>query len=134
MANLFDDLTDLATSLQVDLDAASADEARRKAQAWLASATSLTAWPTPIPEDLRAWAIELAALAYDNPSMLESETLDGGATVRWALNRRTEILDNARARYGSGAIAGRPEGNFPAALDDPDPLIATQPYYVWAPP
>lgn len=118
MADLFD-LPALANKLQVGLDTGSATEARRIAQAWLGSATRLTEWPTPVPEDLRAWAIELAALIYDNPSWLESETVEGSST-RWALSRRAEILAEARARYGTPGVAG-PLGSFPDPVAWPDP-------------
>lgn len=115
MADLFE-LTDLAASLQMDLDTASAMEARRKAQGWLAGATRLTEWPSPPPEDLRAWALELAALAYDNPSGLESE-VDGRVTSVWGRRRRGEILLEAKRAYGQSG----PMGSFPPPEPWPDP-------------
>lgn len=113
-------LTDLAATLQVDLDTSSAAEARRKAQADLVSATRLTVWPTPIPEDLRSWGLQLAALYYDNPSMLEMEQ-NGATMTRWQLSRRDDILKLARSRY-SGLLAGDiPIGAFPLPDPWPDP-------------
>ena len=76
--------------------------------------------------DLWAWCLELAALAYGNPTSLTTRSTDE-ETRNWALARRQEILDAARARYGGAAA---PEGggdtdaggNFPIALDWPDPI------------
>lgn len=122
------ELDDLAATLQAELDEAAAEEARRKAQAWLGSATRLTVWPTPIPEDLRAWALELAALAYDNPSPLLSERVGEVQTAPyWA--RRAEILAEARTVYGLAAVNGSPVGVFPAAEPWPDPVVYR---YGWA--
>jgi len=121
MADLFD-LVSLANKLQRDLDTASAEEARRIAQAWLGSATALTVWPTPVPEDLRAWALELAALVYDNPAWLVSEQVADTATT-WFLARRNEILSEARQAYGTGgAASGRAVGCFPDPACLPDPI------------
>lgn len=120
MADLFD-LPALANKLQTEVEVGSATEARRIAQAWLASATRLSEWPTPVPEDLRAWAIELASLIYDNPSWLETEQTDG-TVARWALSRRAEILTEARSRYGTSDIAGHPLGAFPEVQPWPDPV------------
>ncbi|GAB7039707.1 MULTISPECIES: hypothetical protein [Catenuloplanes] len=113
MADLFE-LTELADYLQQGpLDEASATVARRKASGWLRSATKLTAWPDPVPDDLWGWAIELAALAYDNPAMLASEQV--GATSRTAdRGRLAAILDAARAAYLDPATAGGgPLHSFP---------------------
>jgi hypothetical protein len=115
VADLFE-LSELAASLQMDLDTASAIEARRKAQGWLAAATRITEWPSPPPEDLRAWAMELAALAYDNPSGLESE-VDGRVTSVWGRRRRGEILLEAKRTYGHTG----PMGSFPQPEPWPDP-------------
>jgi hypothetical protein len=123
MADLFD-LPALGHKLQAQIDTGSAIEARRIAQAWLASATRLTEWPTPIPEDLRAWALELAALVYDNPSWLEMEQVEGNIS-RWALSRRNEILREARERYGAAAGIFGPLYAFPEVSAWPDPV---QPY------
>jgi hypothetical protein len=115
VTDLFD-LPALANKLQAEVDTGSAIEARRIAQAWLGTATQLTVWPSPIPEDLRTWALELAALVYDNPSWLEQEQV-GDVVSRWALNRRAEILTEARRTYATGAATGSGLGSFP----DPDP-------------
>jgi hypothetical protein len=126
MADLFE-IVDLANKLQADLDTASAEEARRTAQSWLASATLLTEWPTPIPENLRTWALELAGLVYDNPAWLTTEHV-GGTITTWALERRAEILAEARTVYGVGVLAGHPTGSFPDPECWPDPFLTTYGY------
>lgn len=129
MADLFD-LVSLANKLQRDLDTASATEARRIATSWLASATLLTEWPTPIPEDLRTWGLELASLVYDNPGWVEVEQI-GDVTTTYNVghlvgqnSRRAEILAEARTKYGIGEMAGRPTGCFPEPECWPDPATA----------
>lgn len=91
-------LDDLAAFLQQDLDSATAERCRRVAAGWLRSATNLSTWPDPVPDDLWAWAVELAALAYGNPGGWASETI-GGISISWAKGRREEILAAAAARY-----------------------------------
>jgi hypothetical protein len=119
VSDLFD-LQDLASALHIEeIDLAAAEEARRQAQAWLASATLLPQWPTPVPEDLRAWALELAAQAYDNPLGLASETVGPTQSV-WSPTRRAEILTAARVRFS--AAAG-PIGVFPTPEPWPDPIV-----------
>ena len=86
------ELDALANKLQRDLDTAAAMEARRIAQAWLGSATLLTEWPIPLPENLRAWALELASPVYDNPAWLRSEKVGDAACVIGFLHTAEAIL------------------------------------------
>lgn len=111
MADLFD-LVDLPSWLQVpSVDTETATRVRRFASGWLMQATGLTSWPTPVPDDLWAYAIELAAIAYFNPSGLSSESLDDH-NVSYSAERRDQILAAARATYRTGAT--QPQGSFPA--------------------
>jgi hypothetical protein len=113
VADIFD-LVDLPSWLQVpEVDTETATRVRRYASGWLMSATGLTSWPTPVPDDLWAYAIELAAIAYYNPSGLSSESLDDH-NVQYSAERRREILDAARSSYNTGRTA--PVYSFP----DPD--------------
>lgn len=103
-------LTDLPSWLQVpEVDTETATRVRRYASGWLSSATRLTAWPDPVPDDLWAWGLELAAIAYRNPDGVASEQVDDAAAT-WDRRRRAEILSAATARYGA---AGTPLYSFP---------------------
>jgi hypothetical protein len=109
MPDIFD-LGDLPSWLQVPgVDEQTAIRNRRYANGWLMSATGITTWPTPITDDLWAWAIELAAIAHRNPAGAASERVDD-YEVRYDAMRRREILEQARTAYG-GAL--RPSYKFP---------------------
>jgi hypothetical protein len=111
VADLFD-LVDLPSWLQVpEVDTETATRVRRYASGWLQSATRLAVWPDPIPDDLWAWAIELAGIAFRNPTGLASETTDD-YTAQSDRARRAEILAAARSRYGG---ASAPASSFPEA-------------------
>lgn len=113
MADLFD-LGDLPPWLQVPtVDPATATRVRRYASGLLLNATRLTPWPPdPVPDDIWAWAIELAAIAMRNPSGASSESIDDYARSNDTA-RRKEILDAARLAYSGASV---PTYSFP----DPD--------------
>jgi hypothetical protein len=108
VADLFE-LTELASFMQQDLDTETATIARRIASGWLRSATGLTEWTDPAPDDLWTWALDLAAMAYGNPSGNVSETIDDYA-VTFNRARRAEILEAAKRKYSTGS---RPVYSFP---------------------
>lgn len=109
MADIFD-LGDLPVWLgDPEADPNRVALARRFANGWLMSATRLSSWPDPITDDLWAWAIELAAIAFDNPAGAASEGIDDHK-VTYDRERRKEILDEARTAY---AGATTPRGSFP---------------------
>lgn len=117
----------LASYLQHSTRPDSEELAIRIAEGWLASVTTqLPVWPQPPPEDLWSWALELAALAYSNPTSMTSRTTDED-TRTWSAERRIEILAAAADRYGDGrgsaSTTGGPQGDFPIALDWPDPPV-----------
>jgi hypothetical protein len=116
VADLFD-LGDLPSWLRQDpgVDTESATRVRRYVNGWLQDATGLTDWPSPVPDRLWAWAIELAALVWDNPTAKWTQTVDDSTDVfdRGPQGRRQEILAAARRAYNT---AGKPQGSFP----DPD--------------
>lgn len=103
MADLFD-LVDLPSWLQVpSVDTETATRVRRYASGWLLNATRLSPWPPdPVPDDIWAWAIELAAIAFRNPDGATSESIDDYSRSNDAA-RRKEILDTARMAYSGAA-------------------------------
>lgn len=112
---------DLSTYLGYTVDATSATMAERVAWGWLKAATGLTVQPATVPEELFSWAIELGAIAHENPGGLSTET-DGDITSQWAQGRRSEILAAARSSTSGPATAtGAPQGYFPAPASWPDP-------------
>jgi hypothetical protein len=120
VADLFD-LGELPHWLQVpQVNPDAAALYRRAVNGWLQRATGLSEWPDPVPDDLWAWAIELAAMVVDNPTMANSETI--GATSKQFGNRvrRAEILEEARQAYHT---ASKPQGSFP----EPDWHWTSQP-------
>ncbi len=111
---------DLELFLQRNVKLDTAEVAIRVAEGWLRSATRIAGdWPYPVPEDLFSWCIELAALAYDNPTGLSDLTV-GPVARTWAVTRRAEILTAAAGRYGSSAAG--PSGSFPPPTPYPSDL------------
>lgn len=114
MPDLFD-LGDLPSWLQIpEVDAETATRVRRSANGWLQDATGLTAWPSPVPDRLWTWGMELAAIAYRNPDAAGSEAIDDYRVFSTQdRQRRAEILAAARRAYSS---VSQPQYAFP----DPD--------------
>ena len=110
MADLFD-LVDLPSWLQVpSVDTETATRVRHYASGWLLNATRLTSWPPdPVPDDIWAWAIELAAIAFRWPDGTSSESIDDYSRSADAA-RRKEILDAARMAYSGASV---PQYSFP---------------------
>lgn len=109
MADLFA-LADLPSYLQVtEVDTETATRVRKYASGWLQSATGLASWPDPVPDDLWAWGLELAAIAFRNPDAVSAETIDD-SSVQWDRFRRAQILAAAKAAY---AASGSPVYSFP---------------------
>lgn len=96
-----------------------ADTAIRVATGWLRGRCAFEQWPPdPVPEDVWAWLVELAALVYDNPTLVSSTTV-GGQTVAYGAValRRKQILDEAEGVYPR--TNGQPSGEFPPACPLP---------------
>lgn len=125
MADLFE-LTEFASYMQQDVDTSSATVARRVASGWLKSATRLTDFTAPVDDQLWAWGLELAAIAFRNPDGLTSESIDDHSAT-WDRLRRIDILKAAAASYGG---AGSPTYSFPepdwhwTTVPATDPLTA----------
>jgi hypothetical protein len=91
------------------VDPATTDVVRRIAYGWLKSATGLADWPSPVPDSLFAWGLELTAIAYRNPDGAAAEEIDDH-NVQWDRARRRDILTAAMKAY-SGAT--QPQYSFP---------------------
>jgi hypothetical protein len=94
------ELTDLPSWLQVPaVDTETATRVRRWASGWLETATGITTpWPSPVPNNLWAWGIELAGIAFRNPDAASSQSIDE-YSVSYDRARRKEILDTAARTY-----------------------------------
>lgn len=92
-------------------DAERAELAIRVAGGWLRRVTGPAPWPDPPPEDLWSGYLELAGLAYDNPtSMAQRGT--GAETDGYVITRRAEILADVAASLRASPA---PVGVFPPA-------------------
>jgi hypothetical protein len=103
---------EFASYLREEVANSTTDVVRRIAAGWLKSATGLTVLTAPVDDQLFAWGLELAAIAYRNPDGASSETIDDH-TVQWDRARRADILQAAQIAYSS---TGQPSYSFP----DPD--------------
>lgn len=83
---------------------------------WLSDATGMDKWPDPTPKPVFSWALELAAIAYENPAAAASDTTDQ-VGMSWNEQRRRAILDRAAA-WGrdlpAQALIPSPTGSFPS--------------------
>ena len=87
------------------------------AEGWVTGAVGpMAVWPLfPVPDDVWAWTLELAGLAYLNNPYPVSQRTVGGVVTMWdttSTGRRATILALITSRYG---MTGKPQGGFPAA-------------------
>lgn len=111
---------ELAEFVHRQVPTVQARTAVRVAEGWLRAATGLAVWPDPRPEELFSWAVELAAIALENPAGL-SELTVGGEHQVFALQRRAEIL--AAAARSLGPTVGGPLGSFPLPTPWPGTVV-----------
>lgn len=96
------------------VDAEDAALAEQVAIGWLSEPTGVETWTTPVPAIVKTWVLELAGIAYENPTSMESDTaLDTSSSWR---DRRSQILSAARSwaqlnGHGKGTSTSR--GCFP---------------------
>lgn len=106
----------------------SVQQAHDMAASWIADAADVDdvaeLWDGSVPKRLKGWAIELAAIAYENPTSAGEDSAAESSTS-WRVDRRAQIL----ARVTQWAIStGRsstssaplPTGSFPPAQPWPD--------------
>lgn len=90
---------------------------------WLRPILGWDERPAEIPPELFAWALQLGAIAHENPAGLSAKTI-GPFSVQYSEERRLAILDEvARSSLPTGpsATAHEPSGDFPPAACYPDP-------------
>lgn len=85
---------------------------------WLKPALGASERPNPVPDEVFSWAIELAAIAHENPAGLSARSL-GPFSEQFSSERRDEILESVAAA-NPAADALSPRGSFPTALPYPD--------------
>lgn len=110
--------SDLGDLLQKPVTDTAAAAAESMVWGWLRGPLGLTTRPDPVPEDVFSWALELGAIALENPAGWSSYQL-GQERIQFSAERRTEILREATAV--PGGTDGLPRAAFPAACPYPDP-------------
>lgn len=103
---------------------------------WIKPLLGVDERPNPMPDELFAWALEIGAIKYENPTVRIAQTT-GPFTVTYVANRSgsptariAEILDAiAASPLGSGG--GRPSGDFPEPTRFPDPARAWEGPLQW---
>jgi hypothetical protein len=103
---------------------------------WIVGATAFDAMPTAVPDDVWSAWIELAGIAYDNPTMMTSNQV-GEEITMWAGGsqaRVAAILRTLSQNYPK--TANLPVGSFPPGFaegPDPDPswVVNTRGHLGW---
>lgn len=122
MATLFTN-AELTELLGKEITETRAALVERVVWGWLKPVLGWPERPETIPDDLFAWALQLGAIACENPAGLDAKTI-GPFSEQYSEERRLAILDEiARSDLPTGPAAGahRPAGCFPPARAYPDP-------------
>lgn len=89
---------------------------------WLQPVLGLTERPTETQANLFSWALELGAIAYENPTGLASYQL-GEERSQYSAERRDAVLATAAAGgVNPAGSTASPRGSFPLAEPWADPL------------
>lgn len=119
--------TDLSHWLGSPVDDGRGAVVERVVWGWLVEVLTATERPSPVPDQLFAWALELGAIAHENPAGLSSKGF-GDVTEAYSEERRRALLATIAGSdlgNGVGSAAGtRPRGSFPPAQAYPDPADA----------
>lgn len=116
---------DLGDFLQQDVSAAAAATAEKIVSGWLQGA-GVDVTVSPVPATVFSWALELGAIAYENPAS-KSTVVTGGQTDGYGQlqsERRAQILAAAAAATAgsTGATSATgPQGAFPLPSAWPEP-------------
>lgn len=111
--------SELGDYLQKQVSTAAAVTAERVAWGWLKPILKLSERPDTVSEELFSWAIELGAIAHENPAGLESWWLGDERQV-FSAERRRELLQEI-ADGGIPGSSAAPRGSFPDPKAWPDP-------------
>ena len=118
---------DIPDDVSAGIADATFDVVRRMVSAWLLDATKLP----QLPQDhdlIWSWALELAALAVENPTSTTSQTTLG-ITKQWSnadAQRRSQILSRAHAWAREQETLpedNAPVGSFPGATRLPSDVV-----------
>lgn len=109
---------DLTSWLGRDVTEGKAATIEQVVWGWLKPALKAETRPSAVPDEVFSWAIELAAIAHENPAGLSSQQL-GDEQQAFSIERRNEILREASSGASGGALS--PRSNFPPARPYPDP-------------
>ena len=105
---------ELGQWLGCDVTEAKGRAIERVVWGWLKGPLGLDQRPDPVPDEVFSWAIELGAIAHENPAGLFAYQL-GDERSQFSAERRNEILTQASGSLGG---AGTPVGSFPAPEPD----------------
>lgn len=115
--------SDLSDFLSKDISVDQAAVAERVVWGWLKPILGWADQPDETPDELFSWALQLGAIACENPSGLSVKEI-GPFRDEYSEERRLAILAEVR-NSGLGdpaaAAANQPLGDFPDALPYPDP-------------
>lgn len=125
---------ELEAWLQYRVNAPTAAIVEQVVAGWLSSATNLASLPAEPPPALKAWAIELAGIAYENPTSMSDDQTEQLRSA-W-MDRRRQILLDVRewaktlspVEVSAGPL---PKGSFPPASPWPQPAACYGPR--WSP-
>lgn len=109
--------TDMGNWIQQDVDETSAALAIRLAAGWIIGATSFADMPGVVTDDVWSAWLELATIAYDNPTSMTSNQA-GEEISMWAggsQERRAAILVSLSEKYPR--LTAQPLGSFEAPDD-----------------
>lgn len=113
--------TELSTWLRQPVTAQQGALVESVVWGWLQPLLGIDARPADVSDKLKAWAIELGAIAFANPEGLSRYSLDTESSD-YSSERRDEILQLAA---GGGTTAPgsavAPRGSFPDSRYYPDP-------------
>jgi hypothetical protein len=110
---------ELGGFVQDDVDATTAAQVEQVVWGWLRPALGVEARPDTVTPELFSAALELGAIAYENPAGLSAYQL---GQERWGYSseRREQILGTVAST--GAAKGGVPRARFPESPAWPDPI------------